>query len=276
MRYLILALSLAAAGIALAEEAPKSVMKRIDKSTPVLMEAAPPSDGTATDEEEAGSRAQDHNSSRSNKTSSASGLHAEGVVHRDIAARQPGASDFGMSRATEARAAAPNQNEARSNRGRAAEAPPAEGADYNSSRSNKTHAPADGGGSGGSGGTRARDYNSSRSNISTMRGGDASDLDGTGNAGGTRAQDYNSSRSNTTTLREGDAADLDGDGRPDLVTCCDGVDQDCDGADASSTGAFLSKKGYDYYCAKSDMSVAPAQPASPAAPANHNTTRSNR
>ena len=249
MQYLVLALSLAAAGSVLAEEAPKSVMKRIDKSTPVLTQAAPPSDGSATDEGEAGARAQDHNSSRSNKTSRATELHAEGVVHRDIATREAGASDLGMSRATEARAAAPNQNEARSNHGRAAEAPPAEGADYNSSRSNKTHAPADGGGSGGS--------------------------------GGTRAQDYNSSRSNVTTLREGDAADLDGDGRPDLVTCCDGVDQDCGGAEAvaSSDSAFLSKKGYDYYCAKSDMSATPAQtasPATPAAPANHNTTRSNR
>ena len=61
-----------------------------------------------------------------------------------------------------------------------------------------------------------------------------------------RAQDYISSRSNTTAVREDTQGDLDRYGRVDVVTCLDGVDQDCDddGVDAS--------------------------------PANHNTTRSNR
>jgi hypothetical protein len=200
MRYLILVASLVLAGTTLADEKPKSLIKPIDKSSPVLMEAAP------SDE-------------------SSEALHAEGVVHRDVAARSADVTDFGMSRTTEDRAPAFNQNTSRSNNGRLAA--PAEGADYNSSRSNKTHAPA----SSGDGGSSS--------------------------SGGTRAQDYNSSRSNISTSREGDAADLDGDGQPDLAVC--------------------SKKGYDHYCAKSDMNATAADPAViDASPANHNTTRSNR
>lgn len=63
--------------------------------------------------------------------------------------------------------------------GKRTQAPPAEGADYNSSRSNKTHgvASAGGGGSSSSGGTRAQDYNSSRSNTTTVRDDKAGDLD---------------------------------------------------------------------------------------------------
>jgi len=199
MRYLILMASLALAGTTLADEKPKSVIKPLDKSSPVLMEAAPPND-------------------------SSEALHAEGVVHRDVASRSAEVTDFGMSRTTDTRAPAFNQNTSRSNNSRLAA--PAEGADYNSSRSNKTHAPA----SSGDGGSSA--------------------------SGDTRAQDYNSSRSNTTTLREDDAADLDGDGRPDLAAC--------------------SKKGYDHYCSKSDLSATPAdQAVLDASPASHNSTRSN-
>lgn len=241
MKYLILVASLALAGNALAEDKPKSIVKPVDKSTPVLMETAPPADTSGETDADTGDRGQDHNSSRSNKTASAAA--PDGVVHRDIASRSAEASDFGMSRATEQSAPVANQNSSRSNRGGVAASPPAEGADYNSSRSNKTHAPVSGDG-------------------------------GSGGASGTKAQDYNSSRSNVTTLREDDAADLDGDGRPDLVACDDGVAQNADGsADAATTGAVASRKGYDYYCNKSDSAAAPAAPARPA---NHNTTRSNR
>ena len=226
MKYLILVVSLVLAGNALAEDKPKSLAKRVDKSSPALMETAPPTDTSeALDAKE-----------KANKTKAQS-AQADGVVHRDVAARSAGASDFGMSRATEVRAPVANQNTSRSNRGGASAAPPAEGADYNSSRSNKTHAPSS----------------------------------GEGESGGTRAQDYNSSRSNTTSLRENDAADFDGDGRPDLLVCRDGVDQDCDGA----VDEAACRKGYDHYCAKADSAVS-ASPATPASPANHNTTRSNR
>jgi len=246
MRYVVLIASLALAGTALAEDPPKIVAKRIDQTTPVLMQTAPSDSAGATDaEEDPSSRAQDHNSSRSNTTSRAADLHAEGVVHRDVAARSPGATDFGMSRATERPADAANQNTSRSNRGRVA-IQPAEGADYNSSRSNKTHTPA------------------------------AAPNGGSGQTGGTRAQDYNSSRSNTTTLREG-PADFDGDGRVDVLVCGNGVDEDCDDMDPneSPVSAACSKKGYDYYCNKSDSVAAPASGNSPADAANHNTTRSN-
>jgi hypothetical protein len=247
MRYLVLIASLALAGTALAEDPPKIVPKRIDQTTPVLMETAPSDSSGAGDSEEApsGSRAQDHNSSRSNTTSRAADLHAEGVVHRDVAARSPGATDFGMSRATERRADVANQNSSRSNRGGVA-IQPAEGADYNSSRSNKTHTPA------------------------------AAPNGSSGQPGGTRAQDYNSSRSNTTTLREG-PGDLDRDGRVEVLACHKGVDEDCDDADPneSPVSAACTKKGYDYYCNKADSVAAPASPAKPADAANHNTTRSN-
>ncbi|NIS11149.1 MAG: hypothetical protein GWN18_05470, partial [Thermoplasmata archaeon] len=113
---------------------------------------------------------------------------------------------------------------------------PAEGADYNSSRSNKTHSVSDPRGGGGSaGGTRAQDYNSSRSNTTSLRseneegfGGDlakdynssrsntSSAMDvtsdpsgggGGGSGGGDRAQDYNSSRSNNESARDGGGGD---------------------------------------------------------------------
>jgi hypothetical protein len=100
--------------------------------------------------------------------------------------------------------------------GKRTHASPAEGADYNSSRSNKTH----GLSSSGNGGSSS--------------------------SGGTRAQDYNSSRSNTTSLREDKAGDFDRDGLPDVLTCGNGVDNDCDDTDVDVR------------------------------PANHNTTRSNR
>jgi len=172
MRYLILLASLALAASALAEEKPKNVARELDKSSPQLMSANTPSDSTeASDAKEKHNktkgRAQDYNSSRSNN-SSAAAPHEGDVVHRDIAARKAEASDFGMSRATEA------------------------------------------------------------------------------SEGKVRAQDYNSSRSNTTAVREDSQGDLDRDGRVDLVTCRDGVDQDCDDDDVD------------------------------ASPANHNTTRSNR
>ena len=79
-------------------------------------------------------------------------------------------------------------------------APPSDGGDYNSSRSNKTHAPAttctdgmDNDCDGVADATPAN-HNTTRANR-TLRSAPQSD----GNSGGTRAQDYNSSRSNTTT-----------------------------------------------------------------------------
>jgi len=109
MRYLILIVSLALASAALAEDKPKplTVTKPIDKSTPVLMEAAPPSNPGETNP----AGAQPANAVKPDASSGLAHLHAEGVVHRDIAAR--GAGDNGGAGGTKAQ-------------------------DYNSSRSNVT------------------------------------------------------------------------------------------------------------------------------------------
>lgn len=80
--------------------------------------------------------------------------------------------------------------------------------------------------------------------------------------GATRAQDYNSSRSNTTALRGDTTGDLDRDGRPDVVTCGNGVDNDCD-----DTGRAASPG--DYNGTRSNRS-------GEASPRNHNASRSNR
>jgi len=72
--------------------------------------------------------------------------------------------------------------------------------------------------------------------------------------GQVRAQDYNSSRSNTTAVREDKVGDLDGDGRPDVVTCRDGVDEDCNDADAGPTRA------QDYNSSRSNISTSKLEP----------------
>jgi len=166
MRYLFLIASLALAANALAEEKPKSVVKELDKSTPILMEAAATPDST-----------------------DASSAEERGVVSpRDAASGMPS----GKRSPRDAASGMPT--------GKRSPAPPAEGADYNSSRSNKTHS------------------------VAAPDG-------GSGAAGGTRAQDYNSSRSNTTTVREDKPGDLDRDGQVDVLTCGDGIDNDCDDGD---------------------------------------------
>jgi len=107
-----------------------------------------------------GNRVQDHNSSRSNKSSSV--------------APDPG-SGGGGSGGTK-------------------------GQDHNSTRSNKTAsgvAPDPGNGGGGSGGSKVQDHNSSRSNkSSSMAAPDPGS--GGGGSGGSKGQDHNSTRSNKT------------------------------------------------------------------------------
>jgi len=195
MRYVLLVASLVLAHAAMADDKPTLPAKPLPILTSTQAQAATAGTADAAGNTgPSGDRAQDHNSSRSNKSSAH--LHQENIVHRDIAAREAQASDVGMSRSSEQRAEAADHNHSASGDGTAGSRP-AEGADYNSSRSNKTHAAHDG---------------------------------GAGSSGGTKAQDYNSSRSNTTTLREDDAADLDGDGRPDVVVCRAVGDEDCDDA----------------------------------------------
>jgi hypothetical protein len=118
-----------------------------------------------------------------------------------------GSADSSGEATTNQRTASPRDKASGMATGKRTHAPPAEGADYNSSRSNKTHGVSSAGGGGSS------------------------------SSGGTRAQDYNSSRSNTTSLREDKTADLDGDGRPDVLTCRNGVDNDCDDTDADVSRA---------------------------------------
>lgn len=118
MRYLILIVSLALASAALAEEKPKpiTITKPVDKATPILMAApSPSSPGEMTDAKEKANKtkssAQPDDAGHANASSRSAALHAEGVVHRDIAAR--GAENNGGSAGTRAQ-------------------------DYNSSRSNTT------------------------------------------------------------------------------------------------------------------------------------------
>ena len=122
MRYLILIASLALATNVLADEKPKSVAKELDKSSPQLMSTDTSEAVDAKEKQnKSKARAQDYNSSRSNTTTAAD-PGEDGVVHRDIAARKAEASDFGLSRATEA-----SEGKVRAQ-------------DYNSSRSNTTAA----------------------------------------------------------------------------------------------------------------------------------------
>lgn len=122
MRHLILIASLALAANTLADEKPGSATRELDKSSPQLMSADAPEVADAKEKQKKSKgRAQDYNSSRSNTTSAAD-RHEDGVVHRDIAARKAEASDYGLSRATEA-----SEGKVRAQ-------------DYNSSRSNTTAA----------------------------------------------------------------------------------------------------------------------------------------
>ena len=118
------------------------------------------------------------------KDETANQLHAEGVVHRDIATRNCNRADDDCDSAVDEKTAPANHNTTRSNRTLRATPPSNQGA------TGATRAP-------------ANKYNSSRSNISATK----PELDSDG--GETRAQDYNSSRSNTTSLRLDDDSDGD-------------------------------------------------------------------
>jgi hypothetical protein len=115
------------------------------------------------------------------KRGTGSSLHSEGVVHRDLEARNvvgdPSGNGSGGGRAQ----------------------------DYNSSRSNTTtsvgpETDTSGGGGDEAGGGRAKDYNSSRSNTSSSMDVSGDDSGGGSDSGGTKAQDYNSSRSNNESV----------------------------------------------------------------------------
>jgi len=127
-----------------------------------------------------GSKVQDHNSSRSNKSSS--------IAAPDV----DGDGSSGRSKVQD-------HNSSRSNKSSSTNAPDtgngageSEVRRHNSTRSNRTTnlaAPDEGGG----GGSKAQDYNSSRSNKTA-----SSAVPDEGGGGGSKAQDYNSSRSNKT------------------------------------------------------------------------------
>jgi len=139
MRYLVLLAAFGLANGALAGEPPKTLSKPLDKSSPVLTSAQPAAD-TPDDATEATNRAE-----QAPQASPRGRLHAEGVVHRDVATRSAG---------TRAQ-------------------------DYNSSRSNNSSRRSDATGDPPAG-TRAQDYNSSRSNNSSRRSDATGDLDGDG------------------------------------------------------------------------------------------------
>ena len=132
MRLLILVAALSLTANALADKSAPSPAKELDKSSPRAAEA------------------QDYNSSRSNNSSSAH-LHAEGVVHRDVATREKGS---GMATGRRQHAAV-------------------------TTCSNEIDNDCDNGGDESTdlGATRAQDYNSSRSNTTSARLDDDSDGD---------------------------------------------------------------------------------------------------
>lgn len=148
MRILVLIASLALAGTATADEKhkPVSVTKEVDKSSPML---ASGSDDEGVTEAAAADVREKGSGMATGKRGPSTDLHSENVVHRDVATRTQ-----------------------------------AEGGDYNSSRSNKTHTPAQApdsdndsdcpsDGDCGDRGADAQDYNSSRSN--NTNGGEAND-----------------------------------------------------------------------------------------------------
>jgi hypothetical protein len=141
MRVLVLIVSLALAAGAMADDKkpkPKSTVKQLDKSSPMLMSGDsgnPDDSATAADAREKANRtktrAQDYNSSRSNTTSLRGGPESD-------------ASDSGMGRSSERN---------KGQQGDRASGGKRQGGDYNGTRSNRSAA--------------GRDYNSSRSNTST-------------------------------------------------------------------------------------------------------------
>ena len=123
MRSLIFAAALALTANALADKNSPSAVKEVDKSTPAAAEA------------------QDDNSSRSDKSSSVH-LHAEGIVHRDVATREKGS---GMATGRRQHSAATTcSNDIDNDCDDASDDRESQGAtraqDYNSSRSNTTSA----------------------------------------------------------------------------------------------------------------------------------------
>lgn len=143
MRLVILIAGVMLAANAMAEEKPKSVTKELDKSSPLIMSTSSPNDSEEATEEKA------------------SDLHAEGVVHRDVATRE---REKGSGMATGRRTHAPACTDGMDNDcDGATDATPA---NHNTTRANRTlrSAPQS---NGNSGGTRAQDYNSSRSNTTT-------------------------------------------------------------------------------------------------------------
>ena len=124
MRSLILIAGLVLAASAMADKTTPSATKELDKSSPAAADA------------------QDYNSSRSNRSSSVD-LHAEGVVHRDVASREKG-SGMATGRRTHSPATDCSNNADND----------CDGVTDESTNQNAT---------------RAQDYNSSRSNTTAAR-----------------------------------------------------------------------------------------------------------
>ena len=145
MRLITLIAGLILATHAMADEKPASVAKELDKSSPQLLSTSSPNDADEVAAEKA------------------SGLHAEGIVHRDVATRE---REKGSGMATGRRTHAPVCTDGMDNDcDGVSDATPA---NHNTTRANRTlrSAPQS---SGNSGGTRAQDYNSSRSNTTTAK-----------------------------------------------------------------------------------------------------------
>ena len=139
-----------------------------------------------------GNKAQDHNSTRSNKTASVadnSGSSGSGSGDGNKA------QDHNSTRSNKTASVADNSGSSGSGSGDGNKAQ-----DHNSTRSNKTASVADNSGSSGSGsgdGNKAQDHNSTRSN-KTASVADNSGSSGSGSGEGNKAQDHNSTRSNKT------------------------------------------------------------------------------
>ncbi len=206
-----------------------------NKGENVLYEGASNSGGNTGGT--SGSKAQDYNSSRSNRTVRAKAADINGDL--DQATR---AQDYNSSRSNKrgitADTSGDDGNTDENNRG-------VEATDYNSSRSNKRGITADTSGDDGNTdtnnrGVEATDYNSSRSNkvdnISDSSGDD-------GNNDGSKATDYNSSRSNKADNAK--SSDINRDGNLDNATKA----QDYNSSRSNNEG---STKAQDYNSSRSN------------------------
>ena len=153
----------------------------------------------------AGQRATDYNSSRSNRSTSRMHGGGGGTRATDYNSSRSNKNGSGLNpidtnsgggtRATEYNSSRSNKNGSGLNPVDTNSGGGSRATDYNSSRSNKNGSGLNPLDTNSGGGTRATDYNSSRSN---KNGSGLNPID-TNTGGGTRATDYNSSRSNRST-----------------------------------------------------------------------------